>query len=145
MRFTNSWVLSICSTLIISIIFSFLAPNGSMGRFYKIIITVFIFASFIIPVVDFDFAELKTVFDFEVEYSQTLESAASSEIKVLINDVLKKQGINDAKIEVFVSEERDEIYIHNITISIIDCKNTEGIKQMLLDNLGLVCEVVSSE
>jgi hypothetical protein len=138
-------VLSICSTLIISIIFSFLAPNGSMGRFYKIIITVFIFASFIIPVVDFDFAELKTDFDFEVEYNQTLESAASNEIKVLINDVLKKQGVNDAEIEVFVSEDMDEIYIQNITISIIDCENTEEIKQMLLDDLGLVCEVVSSE
>ncbi len=145
MRFINSWVLSICSTLIISIIFSFLAPNGSMGRFYKIIITVFIFASFIIPVVDFDFAELKTDFDFEVEYNQTLESAASNEIKVLINDVLKKQGVNDAEIEVFVSEDMDEIYIQNITISIIDCENTEEIKQMLLDDLGLVCEVVSSE
>lgn len=146
MSFIKQWILSVCITLIISVIFSVLAPNGSMGRFYKIVISVFIFASFIVPLVNFDFSDLVIDYDFETDYSIQIEDSAEANLKRLITQQLADVGINNAEIDMLLDKNKnDEIVIQNITVCINEKSRTEEIKTMLFNNLGLVCEVVSNE
>lgn len=49
MNLIKEWTFCICSTVIVSVIFSLLAPKGSSGRFYKSVISLFIFISFLFP------------------------------------------------------------------------------------------------
>ncbi len=145
MDFVKQWIFSICVTLIISAIFSMLAPKGSIGRFYKIVISVFIFVSFVFPLMDFDFDELKPDINFEPEYYHIMESSAENQIKSLISETLIQNGIENAEIIALVTEKNEELEIENITICINGEYDTEEVKSLVLDNLGLVCEVTSYE
>ena len=49
MNLIKEWTFCICSTVIVSVIFSLLAPKGGSGRFYKSVISLFIFISFLFP------------------------------------------------------------------------------------------------
>lgn len=145
MNFIKQWILSVSLTLIISVIFSMLSPKGAMGRFYKIIISVFIFISFILPIINFDFGKLELDFDLKSDYNYVIENTAESQIKSIVNSELIKYDIENAKIDAVVYEAGDEIEIDNITVGINSKYDSEEVENMLYNNLGLVCEVVYYE
>ena len=145
MSFIKQWVFSICTTLLISVVFSFLSPKGSMGKFYKIIISIFIFASFIFPLTEFSFNDFKIDYNFESYAQADLVITYENEIKTLISSELVKNGIDNAQINVNADVNDNVIEINNITVCIDIDHNPDDVKNLIYDNLGLVCEVKSVE
>lgn len=43
MDFIKSWTFSVCATLLLASVLSLVSPRGGMGRFYKIVISLFVF------------------------------------------------------------------------------------------------------
>ena len=53
MEFLKEWTVCVCMTLMVSVILSLFAPREKMNGFYKIMISLFIFLSFLYPFKDF--------------------------------------------------------------------------------------------
>lgn len=141
MDFIKNWAFSICLTLIISLIFSLISPKGNMGRFYKVIIAVFIFASFIFPIAEFDASELKADFDIESEFYDVSAEAAKNQVKLIIENELKNNGIEPLSIECDVSSLGNEISIDRVVITISLTYDSDNVKNIVFDNLGIAAEV----
>ena len=141
MDYIKSWTFCICITLIVSVIFSILSPNGTMGKFYKVIISVFIFISFLYPLTDFSFDDFKIDFNFNTEYENLVESSAKQEIEFSVSKVLTDNEIYNSSISAEVRQNGDEIEINRILVSVTDKYNVDEVKELLLKNLGIVAEV----
>lgn len=141
MDYIKSWTFCICITLIVSVIFSILSPKGTMGKFYKVIISVFIFISFLYPLTDFSFDEFKIDFNFNSEYENLVENSAKQEIEYSVGKVLTDNEIYNSSISAEVEQNGDEILINRILVSVTDNYNVEDVKTLLFENLGVVAEV----
>ncbi|MCD7722371.1 MAG: hypothetical protein LUH82_00250 [Clostridiales bacterium] len=141
MDYIKSWTFCICTTLISAVIFSFLAPRGTLGRFYKVIVSIFIFLSFLYPLSEFDAGELSADFDFEYEYSDAVSSAAALEVKALIENALEDGGVNYSVVEVETSLSGEEVIIEKVKISVTDEYSAEDVEKMIFDKLGIAAEV----
>lgn len=144
MDFIKNWVFCICITIIVSVIFSLVSPKGSMGRFYKIIISLFIFISFIFPFADFDIDEFKVDFNLESEYKNTAESTAEIEVEQLVKNELEKNGIRNASVLCNVTLQNDEFYIDYVKIYVSKDYNCDEVKDIIYNTLGIISEVECS-
>lgn len=143
MDFIKSWTVSVCLTLIISAVFSLVSPKGTMGRFYKVIIFVFIFVSLLYPFVDFDFNDFKADFDFESEFESTEEDLAEMQVENIIKSVLSENNIEGAEVACDVFQASDEISVENVTVTIPDKYDIDEVKQILLKETGVAAEVTA--
>lgn len=141
MDFVKNWTFCICITLIVSVIFLVLAPKGSMGKFYKIIISIFIFISFLYPLTEFKIDHYNKNFKFENEYSNVIENSVDIEIKNSIKNILKENGIKVTEVLVDTSSKGDEVTINKVVVSIIDEYSKDEVKDLLFNKLGIVADV----
>lgn len=141
MDFIKSWTISVCLTLILSAVFSLISPKGTMGRFYKAIISVFIFVSLLYPFADFDFEEFKSDFDIESEFESTEENLAQMQVENIIKSVLTENQIENAGVECTVFQESDEIRVENVTIILPDEYEPERVKQIIMEETGVAANV----
>ena len=112
-----------------------------MGKFYKVIISVFIFISFLYPLTDFSFDDFKIDFNFSTEYENLVESSAKQEIEFSVSKVLTDNEIYNSSISAEVRQNGDEIEINRILVSVTDKYNVDEVKDLLFKNLGIVAEV----
>lgn len=140
MDFINEWTYTICVTLIISVVFSLLLPSGSMHKFSKMILSVFIFVSFIIPVKNADFEAVFPEFGESTlidEKQNTYEGIITSNIRKSLID----GGYEGCVIDFDVECSTDEITISKAVISINDCYDRQEVKDYIYNQLGIVAEV----
>lgn len=141
MDFIKNWIFSVCTTLILSVIFSAFTPKGNVGKFYKIIISLFIFVSFIYPLTDYEFKNLNVEFPaFSNVYVSELNDSNKKNIELLIKTKLQEQNIN-ANVSVECSANSEETEIEKISIYVPDGSNAEEIKDFVYKELGLVADV----
>lgn len=88
-----------------------LSPKGTMGKFYKTIISIFIFISFLYPLTSFKANEFKTNFEFEDIYSDIVENSVDIEIENSIKGLLEENGISSAMVDVKTLIIGDEVTI----------------------------------
>ena len=92
MEFFKQWTIFVCMTVLMCVVFSFLTPKGSMGRFYKMIISLFIFLSFLYPFsqskINFDLPEIETA----NTYSINDEMIEKTEMETVISAGTPKRG-----------------------------------------------------
>lgn len=141
MDYIKSWTFCICITLVISVIFSIIKPKGTMGNFYKVIISVFIFISFLYPLTDFDFKDFKLDFNFESEYENLIENSAEAVIENSVHDILRKNNIFNSSVSAEVKQSGEEIIINRLLVSVTDDYSVEEVKELLFKNLGVVADV----
>ncbi len=142
MDYIKEWTLTVCITLIISIIFSMLAPKGKMGKFFKIILSTFIFLSFIYPFGNSDF-DLSFP-DFQIENVEAQEEQSYKNlIETQISESLTQNGYKSCIINAEIEYSNNEIEINELTVSVPNEYNTDDVKNYLYENLGLVAEVYS--
>lgn len=141
MDFVKSWTFCICITLIVSVIFSVLKPKGTMGKFYKVIISVFIFISFLYPLTDFNSADFRMNFNLESEYENLIENTAKAEIENSVMAVLKENEIFNSSVSAQVQQSGDEIIITRLLVSVTDNYSVDDVKELLFKNLGIVADV----
>ena len=139
MDYIKSWTFCICITLIISVILSILAPKGTMGKFYKVIISTFIFLSFLYPLSDFDIAEFKL--DFDSVYENVVETAAKTQVESAIENVLADNGIQNSIVTASVFQSGEELVISSVKISVADGYSVDEVKDIVFKELGVVAEV----
>lgn len=141
MDFIKNWIFSVCTTLILSVIFSAFTPKGNVGKFYKVIISLFIFVSFIYPLTDYEFKNLNVEFPaFSNVYVSELNDSNKKNIELLIKTKLQEQNIN-ANVSVECSANSEETEIEKISIYVPDGSNAGEIKDFVYKELGLVADV----
>lgn len=145
MDFVKSWTVSVCLTLIISVVFSLVSPKGTMGRFYKVIISVFIFISFIYPLTDFDFSDFSADFNIESDYESAQENLTETQVEGIIKSVLLENSVEDAQVSCTVSQNGDEIMIDEIEVAVSRDYNAEEVRRLLLDSAGVAANVIYSD
>ena len=141
MDFIKSWTVSVCLTLIISAVFSLVSPRGTMGRFYKVIISVFIFVSLLYPFADFDFNELKADFDFESELEDTGSDLAEMQVENIIKGVLLENGINGAQVSCTVIQIADEISVEDVSVIVPAYYSASEVEKIIFDETGVAAQV----
>ncbi len=141
MEFIKSWTISVCLTLVISAVFSLVSPRGSMGRFYKVVISVFIFVSLLYPFTDFDFSEFKADFDFESELEDTEVGLAEIQVENIIKGVLMDNGIEDAQVSCTVTQIGDEISVENVSVTVKTEYSASEVQEIIFDETGVAAEV----
>lgn len=141
MDFIKSWTVSVCLTLIISAVFSLVSPRGAMGRFYKVIISVFIFVSLLYPFADFDFNELKADFDFESELEDTGSDLAEMQVENIIKGVLLENGINGAQVSCTVIQIADEISVEDVSVIVPADYSASEVEKIIFDETGVAAQV----
>lgn len=140
MDFVKSWTLNISITLIIAVALSLLTPKGSIGKFYKIILSSFIVFSFILPFVENDISVDLPVFDI-VQTDENQRNMYEKMVENQIKDELIKNNYKSCIVNCKISIKGDEIYINKIQVSIPDTYEKEAVKKLIFDNLGLNSEV----
>lgn len=140
MEFIKEWTLTVSVTLIISIIFSVLSPKGNMGRYFKIILAMFIFTSFIYPLsgsdLEFDFPVMD-----ETQYEDTQRETYENIICADVKSALESGGYTSSKVTASIKYSENEITVKELSIGITDNFDKDEVKKYVSDQTGFNAEV----
>ena len=138
MDFFKQWTIFVCMTVLMCVVFSFLTPKGSMGRFYKMIISIFIFLSFLYP-----FSQSKINFDLPKIKMVNTYSINDGMIENQIKTCLLENNIIGANVNCRSSINLDnEIVVEKVVVSVSDDYDTAEVQKIIFDNLSINAEVV---
>lgn len=138
MDFFKQWTIFVCMTVLMCVVFSFLMPKGSMGRFYKMIISLFIFLSFLYPFsqskINFDLPEIETVNTYSIN-----DEMIESQIKTCLTE----NSIIGANVNCHSRINSDnEIVVEKVVVSVSDDYDTAEVQKLIFENLSINAEVV---
>ncbi len=145
MSFIKNWIFSVCATLLLATVLSLVSPHGGMGRFYKIVISMFVFFALVFPFTEFDAADFKTDVDFESEYQSNVLNSAQNRIATAVKTQLDAVGFVDCTVQCLASKIGDEIEIENVTVYAPSGSDDAKIKSEILDSLGIAVNVEISD
>ncbi len=138
MDFFKQWTIFVCMTVLMCVVFSLLTPKGSMGRFYKMIISLFIFLSFLYP-----FSQSKINFDLPKIETVNTYSINDGMIENQIKTCLSENNIIGANVNCRSSINSDnEIVVEKVVVSVSDDYDTAEVQKIIFDNLSINAEVV---
>lgn len=144
MNLIKEWTFCICSTVIVSVIFSLLAPKGGSGRFYKSVISLFIFISFLFPFTQIDDKKLDFNLDnINIETENNTNSIAEGVAKNEIITLLENNSVYSAGVNCSSSVNSDnEIVLNSVTVSVADEYDCDTVRQLIYDELSLNVRVI---
>lgn len=142
MNLIKEWTFCICSTVIVSVIFSLLAPKG--GRFYKSVISLFIFISFLFPFTQIGDKKLDFNLDnINIETENNTNSIAEGVVKNEIITLLENNSVYSAGVNCSSSINADnEIILNSVTVSVADEYDCDTVRQLIYDELSLNVRVI---
>lgn len=140
MDFLKQWTLTISATLIISIIFSLLTPKGNMGRFFKVVLAMFIFVSFIYPIKNADIDFILPSFD-ETELTDSQQNSYEKIIETNLSHILNEGNYINSKVSVSISLKNEEISVNSLEIGILDEFDKKEVRNYIADQTGFNAEV----
>lgn len=151
MNFIKMWTLSICLTVLLATVFSLLVPKSSMGKTMKMIIAVFIFISFILPVTQFDFADIKNKpslksqsNDISENYNETSVELVEKSLKKTILNLLEENDIHNTEVEVHATMKNNEITTEKISVTIPSKYSKETVNKIIKEKIGINAEIILS-
>lgn len=138
MDFFKQWTIFVCMTVLMCVVFSFLTLKGSMGRFYKMIISLFIFLSFLYPFsqskINFDLPEIETVNTYSIN-----DEMIESQIKTCLTE----NSIIGANVNCRSRINSDnEIVVEKVVVSVSDDYDMATVQKLIFENLSINAEVV---
>lgn len=144
MNLIKEWTFCICSTVIVSVIFSLLAPKGCSGRFYKSVISLFIFISFLFPFTQIGDKKLDFNLDnINIEAENNTNSIAEGVVKKEIITLLENNSVYSAGVNCSSSVNADnEIMLNSVTVSVADEYDCDTVRQLIYDELSLNVRVI---
>ena len=142
MNLIKEWTFCICSTVIVSVIFSLLAPKGGSGRFYKSVISLFI--SFLFPFTQIGDKKLDFNLDnINIETENNTNSIAEGVVKNEIITLLENNSVYSAGVNCSSSVNADnEIILNSVTVSVADEYDCDTVRQLIYDELSLNVRVI---
>lgn len=144
MNVIKEWTFCICSTVIVSVIFSLLAPKGSGGRFYKSVISLFIFVSFLFPFTQMGGEKLNFNLDnINIETENNTNSIVDGAVENEIITLLENNAVYSAGVNCSSSVNADnEITLNSVTVSVADEYDCDTVRQLIYDELSLNVRVI---
>ena len=137
MDFIKSWTFSVCATLLLASVLSLVSPRGGMGRFYKIVISLFVFFSFLFPLTEFN----ATDFDIESQYQSNALNSAQNQVEAAVKTRLEQAGFADCTVQCLASQIGNEIEIENVTVCAPSGSDSAKIKSEIMESLGIAVNV----
>jgi hypothetical protein len=143
MEFLKQWTFCICVTLVVSVLFSLLAPRGRLSNFYKIIISMFIFISFLYPLKDFNIKNInfQEIYVTEDYYNEQVNSYQIM-INNQVNSLLKDNQIIGADISSEIEINDNEISVKMVQVAVPDEYDLTDVKNLIFDNIGINAKVI---
>ena len=137
--------LTVYLTMTLAVILSLFAPQGRMNRFYKMLLSLFVFVSFIYPFRDFKLPDFDAQ-DYFPETAVAAQQSARGEAVVSqqVSEVLKESGIVGAS----VSSRADydigsgELRLLSVEVAVPDAYRTDEVQALLLAQLGINARVI---
>lgn len=143
MEFLKQWTMCVCITLVISVIFSLFTPKGRMSGFYKIILSLFIFISFLYPLQSFNIIDFKTDEIFsDYEYESAEQTAYEAMINNQIKSVLNENNVIGASVSSEVKIQNDEASVNYVQVAIPDEYDSQEIEDLIFDTIGINAKVI---
>ena len=133
MDVVKQWTLNICLTLIGAVILSLVSPRGSMGRFYKTVLSLFIIAGFLLPITGGEKADFSAYFSDVTAQAADANSVYESRVK----QTLTAAGYKDCSVQASVRIKDQEIYIQKLVVSVPGDMDREAVAALLKAQLGL--------
>lgn len=138
MDFVKSWTIFVCATVMVSVVLSFMTPKGNLGKFYKTIISLFIFMSFLYP-----FSQSKIKFDIPNLEIVNTNCITDNMIEDKIKDTLTLNNVINSQVKCSSNINNDnEIYVDSIVVAVPDEYDKNEVKNIIYDSLSLNVEVV---
>ena len=144
MNLIKEWTFCICSTVIVSVIVSLLAPKGGSGRFYKSVISLFIFVSFLFPFTQIGGEKLNFNLDnINIETENNTNSIVDGVVENEIITLLENNSVYSAGVNCSSSVNADnEITLNSVTVSVADEYDCDTVRQLIYDELSLNVRVI---
>ena len=137
MDVVKQWTLNICLTLIGAVILSLVSPRGSMGRFYKTVLSLFIIAGFLLPITGGEKADFSAYFSDVTAQAADANSVYESQIESRVKQTLTAAGYKDCSVQASVRIKEQEIYIQKLVVSVPGDMDREAVAALLKAQLGL--------
>ena len=134
MDVVKQWTLNICLTLIGAVILSLVSPRGSMGRFYKTVLSLFIIAGFLLPITG---GEKAAYFSDVTAQAADANSVYESQIESRVKQTLTAAGYKDCSVQASVRIKEQEIYIQKLVVSVPGDMDRQAVAALLKAQLGL--------
>lgn len=131
----SSWVLSIVGVILISVIVEIVLPHGSVGKFIKSILSIFIIFVMISPVVTFkntNFFEKifnQSAIEIDVEYIKKVNKQKVAEYEKNILESFDKSGYHNVVIKIDAEIDKD-IKINKVYVDICDLVLSENLEHI---------------
>ena len=114
-----------------------------MAGFFKIIISLFIFISFVYPLKDFKASDINLPEEFVSEdYEDSEILSAQTMVELQIKNALKENGITGASVSVELKMNDEQIEISKLTVAVPGEYDKSQVKNMIFDKLSLNAEVI---
>lgn len=156
MQFFKQWAISVCASGIIATVFSMIAPKGSMDKILKLMISVFIFTSMLVPFltgekIDFDdfiSSSSQSVSEEELweRANQLTLKTAKASLEQSIGDFLNRHSLEEYEIEVsFIVDENNYITISHADLYLMpdDLGRSGDLKALTEQEFGITVNVFS--
>lgn len=138
MDVVKQWTLNICLTLIGAVILSLVSPRGSMGRFYKTVLSLFIIAGFLLPITGRQRRRhFSAYFSDVTAQAADANSVYESQIESRVKQTLTAAGYKDCSVQASVRIKKQEIYIQKLVVSVPGDMDREAVAALLKAQLGL--------
>ncbi len=145
MEFFKQWSMCVCLSLIVSVVFSLIAPKGSMQRFYRVLISVFILVSFLLPLKNAPSFRLDwSAFGLVNETEQNRQTVYQNYICRAVENYLTDHGIQGAHVscKVLYRADSGEIDVQEITVALPDEYDCRLVQKDVLDDMGFNARVI---
>ncbi len=137
MDVVKQWTLNICLTLIGAVILSLVSPGGSMGRFYKIVLSLFIIAGFLLPITGGEKVDFSAYFSGVTAQAADTNSVYESQIESRVKQTLTAAGYKNCSVQATVQIREQDIYIQELVVSVPDDTDRAAVEALLKAQLGL--------
>ena len=143
----SSWVLSIIGVVLISVIVEMILPKGSVGKFIKSVLAIFIVFIIVSPIVTFKNSNyLEKIFDLnsieiDVEYVKNVNEQKVIEYQNNIMSVLKESGFLNVDVNID-AEIGKEIKINRVYVNLCNLVLTGDI--LHIDKYTKIIAIITS-
>ena len=145
MTFLKQWTMCVCVTLVIAVVFSLFTPKGNMKKFYRILISLFVFISFLYPLKDVQRFDFSIPFNQEELFENERLAPFENEVNSQIKKLLKENGITGAVVSSNLSFKDDSsLSIDEVRISIPDEYGKKETERLVFEKLGIKAKVINS-
>ena len=110
MDVVKQWTMNICLTLIGAVILSLVSPRGSMGRFYKTVLSLFIIAGFLLPITGGEKADFSAYFSDVSAQAADANSVYESQIESRVKQTLTAAGYMDCSVQASVDQRAGDLH-----------------------------------